>query len=117
MESNLMLLLTELCTRPVNFVEGIISLMNTIRPPRSTAASHASTRWPGQSKRKQDTSGARKVERDSFVLDHKIPVSALSTREEVMDPTNLVVCCRECNIEKGNKYTYEEFKKMKETHG
>ena len=58
-----------------------------------------------------------KPERDSFVLDHKIPVSALSTREEVMDPTNLVVCCRECNIEKGNKYTYEEFKKMKETHG
>ena len=62
MESNPMLLLTELCTRPVNFVEGIISLMNTIRPPRSTAASHASTRWPGQSKRKQDTSGARKVD-------------------------------------------------------
>ena len=62
MESNLMALRTELCTRPVNFVEGIISLMNTIRPPRSTAASHASTRWPGQSKRKQDTSGPRKVD-------------------------------------------------------
>jgi len=62
MESNLMLLRTELCTRPVNFVEGIIPLMNTIRPPRSTAASHASTRWPGQSKRKQDISGAGKVD-------------------------------------------------------
>ena len=68
MESNLMLLLTELCTRPVNFVEGIILLMNTIRPPRSTAASHASTRWPGQSKRKQDTSGPRKVDTTGVLI-------------------------------------------------
>ena len=59
-----------------------------------------------------------KPERDSFVLDHKIPVSALSTREEVMDPTNLVVCCRECNVEKSNKYSYDQFLAIKkEAHG
>ena len=57
-----MLLLTEHCTRPVNFVGSSISLMNTIRLPRSTAVKNASTRWPGQSKRKQGTSGPRKVD-------------------------------------------------------
>ena len=87
MESNLMALRTELCTRPVNFVEGIISLMNTIRPLRSIAASHASTRWPGQSKRKQDTSGARKVDiqeqfissfgwkQDSQIIQHHVTIA------------------------------------------
>jgi 5-methylcytosine-specific restriction endonuclease McrA len=55
---------------------------------------------------------------DNFVLDHKIPISSLSTRKAIQDPTNLVVCCRECNIEKGNKYGYEAFLLMKkETHG
>ena len=39
-----------------------IPLMNTIQKLRSIAASHANTRWPGQSKKKQDTSGARKVD-------------------------------------------------------
>ena len=59
-----------------------------------------------------------KPERNSFVLDHKIPVSELSTREEVMNPENLCVCCSECNVEKSNKYSYEEFLAIKkETHG
>ena len=51
-------------------------------------------------------------------MDHKIPVSELSTREEVMNPENLCVCCSECNVEKSNKYSYEEFLAIKkETHG
>ena len=59
-----------------------------------------------------------KPERNSFVLDHKIPVSELSTREEVMNPENLCVCCSECNVEKSNKYSYEEFLAIKkESHG
>ena len=57
-----MLLLTEFCTRRVvNFVGRSISLMNTIRKPRSTAACPASTRWLIRSKRHQVTSGVRKV--------------------------------------------------------
>jgi len=51
-----------------------------------------------------------------FVLDHKIPVSSLSTREAIMDPNNLVVCCRSCNILKGTQ-SYEDFIKQKEAHG
>ena len=53
--------LTEFCTRFVNFVEGIISLMNQIRKPRSIAACPASTRWLIRSKRHQVMSGAGKV--------------------------------------------------------
>jgi len=61
----------------------------------------------------------KRLKPDNFILDHKIPISSLSNKKsEVQNPLNLCVCCRECNIEKGNKYTYEEFKKMKEeTHG
>ena len=55
----------------------------------------------------------KRLRPDNFILDHKIPVSALKTREEVQNPKNLVVCCRECNTEKGNIYSYEEFLKMK----
>ena len=61
----------------------------------------------------------KRLNPDNFILDHKVPISSLSNkREEVQNPLNLVVCCCSCNIEKGNKYSYEEFKKMKEeTHG
>ena len=51
-----------------------------------------------------------------FVLDHKIPVNSLSTREAMQDPDNLVVCCRSCNISKGTQ-SYEDFIKQRETHG
>ena len=55
---------------------------------------------------------------DNFVLDHKVPISILSTREAMQNPDNLVVCCTKCNIEKSAKYGYEEFLAMKkETHG
>ena len=57
-----------------------------------------------------------RVTPDNFVLDHKIPISSLSTRDEIMDPTNLVVCCRSCNIRKGTQ-SYEDFIKERETHG
>ena len=57
-----------------------------------------------------------RVTPDNFVLDHKIPISSLSTRDQIMDPTNLVVCCRSCNIRKGTK-SYEDFIKERETHG
>lgn len=45
---------------------------------------------------------------DNFVLDHKVPLSALSTRKEMMDESNLVVACTDCNVRKGSK-NYEEF--------
>jgi 5-methylcytosine-specific restriction endonuclease McrA len=57
-----------------------------------------------------------RVTPDNFVLDHKVPISSLSTRDQIMDPTNLVVCCRSCNISKGTN-SYEDFIKQKETHG
>ena len=53
---------------------------------------------------------------EDFVLDHKIPVNSLSTREAMQDPDNLVVCCRSCNISKGTQ-NYEDFIKERETHG
>ena len=52
-----------------------------------------------------------RVSSDDFILDHKQPVSALSTRQEVMSPLNLVVCCRSCNILKSTK-SYEDFIKQ-----
>lgn len=45
---------------------------------------------------------------DNFVLDHVVPLTKLSTREEMQDEENLVVSCRECNIKKGNS-SYEDF--------
>lgn len=43
-----------------------------------------------------------------WVLDHKHPLSRLETREEIIDPDNLSVCCKECNIRKGS-IPYNEF--------
>ena len=57
-----------------------------------------------------------RVTASDFVLDHKVPISSLSTRDEIMDPTNLVVCCRSCNIRKGTQ-SYEDFIKERDTHG
>tara|TARA_Y100000593_G_scaffold61248_1_gene113451 strand:+ start:1721 stop:2134 length:414 start_codon:yes stop_codon:yes gene_type:complete len=45
---------------------------------------------------------------DDFVLDHKIPVKVLNTRDEVLDASNLVVACRDCNQAKGSM-SYESF--------
>ena len=45
---------------------------------------------------------------DDFVLDHKIPVKVLSTRDEILDASNLVVACRQCNSAKGSM-SYEDF--------
>jgi len=45
---------------------------------------------------------------DNFVLDHKVPLTKLTSREEMMDESNLVVCCRECNVRKGS-LDYDEF--------
>jgi hypothetical protein len=57
-----------------------------------------------------------RVTASDFVLDHKIPVSNLSTRSELMDSNNLLVCCRSCNIFKGTE-SYETIVKQKEPHG
>jgi hypothetical protein len=57
-----------------------------------------------------------RVTASDFVLDHKIPVSALSTRDELMNPHNLLVCCRSCNIFKGTE-SYETIVKQKENNG
>jgi 5-methylcytosine-specific restriction endonuclease McrA len=45
---------------------------------------------------------------DNFVLDHKVPLSTLSSREEMMNESNLAVCCTDCNVRKGSS-SYEEF--------
>ena len=54
---------------------------------------------------------------DNFQLDHKVPMSkgGFKTKAELQEESNLVVCCPECNKEKGNTYSYEEFMEMK--HG
>tara|TARA_R110002020_G_scaffold28269_3_gene90411 strand:+ start:2450 stop:2824 length:375 start_codon:yes stop_codon:yes gene_type:complete len=44
----------------------------------------------------------------NFVLDHKVPLSTLSSRKEMMDENNLVVACNDCNVRKGSS-SYEEF--------
>ena len=45
---------------------------------------------------------------ENFVLDHKVPLTKLTSREEMMDESNLAVCCTDCNVRKGSK-NYEEF--------
>jgi len=46
-----------------------------------------------------------------WVLDHKIPLSQLT--EDFQRPDNLCLCCADCNRQKSNKYTYEEFLALK----
>ena len=60
--------------------------------------------------------GKRLSPNSNWVLDHKIPISAMF--EDFHNPDNLVVCCSRCNYEKGTQ-DYEEFltKKQKENHG
>lgn len=50
----------------------------------------------------------KRLHADNFCLDHKIPIKHLKTREEVMDESNLVVSCNECNRAKGSM-DYIEF--------
>ena len=50
----------------------------------------------------------KRLRPDNFVLDHKVPLTKLTSREEMMDESNLVVCCRECNVMKGS-LDYDEF--------
>ena len=57
--------------------------------------------------------GLDKAKENRAHQEQEIPVSALSSRQQVMDPTNLVVCCKKCNVEKSNKYSYEEFLAIK----
>jgi 5-methylcytosine-specific restriction endonuclease McrA len=45
---------------------------------------------------------------DDFVLDHKTPVASLTTKEEMIEESNLVVACRKCNQAKGST-GYKEF--------
>lgn len=54
----------------------------------------------------------KRVTPDNFVLDHKRPLMSL-TKEQVKEESNLVVCCRECNVEKGSQISYEEFLERK----
>jgi|TARA_R110000822_G_scaffold67870_1_gene165193 5-methylcytosine-specific restriction endonuclease McrA len=53
---------------------------------------------------------------DNFQLDHKVPMSkgGFTTKAEIQEESNLVVCCDACNREKGNEYTYDQFIKMKQ---
>ena len=45
---------------------------------------------------------------EDFVLDHMTPVTKLSTKADMMEESNLVVACRQCNQAKGS-IGYEEF--------
>lgn len=55
----------------------------------------------------------KRLSPDDFVLDHKIPLSALTTRQEMIDQNNLVVACYTCNARKGSS-SYEDFTKLKQ---
>lgn len=52
---------------------------------------------------------------ENFQLDHKVPMSkgGFTTRSEIQEESNLVVCCDACNREKGHTYSYEQFLEMK----
>ena len=74
--------------------------------------------WLKAKERDKDTApcylcGKRLEVEGDWVLDHKQPLSRLKTREEIADPENLAVCCRQCNAKKGS-IPYDEFVK---THG
>ena len=45
---------------------------------------------------------------EDFVLDHMTPVTKLTTKAEMIEGSNLVVACRQCNQDKGS-LGYEEF--------
>jgi len=49
---------------------------------------------------------------DNWVLDHLQPLSKMSTRKEMTDPSNLRIACVPCNVKKGNT-PYEDFIKNK----
>jgi len=45
---------------------------------------------------------------NDFVLDHKVPMVKLTTKEQIIEESNLVVACRKCNQAKGSM-DYEDF--------
>ena len=47
-----------------------------------------------------------------WVLDHKIPLSELF--DDFHNPDNLCICCEDCNKEKSNKYSFDEFLAIKQ---
>ena len=49
---------------------------------------------------------------DKWVLDHKQPLSKMTTRKQMTDSDNLCIACTPCNVKKGN-IPYEEFIKIK----
>ena len=53
---------------------------------------------------------------DSFQLDHKVAMSkgGFTTKAEIQQESNLVVCCESCNRQKGHEFTYEQFLAMKQ---
>ena len=52
----------------------------------------------------------------NFQLDHKVPMSkgGFTTRSEIQEESNLVVCCDSCKREKGHEYSYDQFIEMKQ---
>ena len=47
-----------------------------------------------------------------WVLDHKIPLSVLTSNFQ--DPGNLTLCCVDCNKQKSNLYSFDEFLALKQ---
>lgn len=58
----------------------------------------------------------RLLPEDKWVLDHKTPLSKLSTREEMQSESNLVIACIDCNVKKGST-PFDEFMKQIEKDG
>tara|TARA_R100001594_G_scaffold125445_2_gene162468 strand:- start:1025 stop:1309 length:285 start_codon:yes stop_codon:yes gene_type:complete len=56
---------------------------------------------------------SKRLHPDDFCIDHKVAIKFLKTREEIMDESNLVISCWNCNHKKGSM-SYTEFLKLKE---
>ena len=54
----------------------------------------------------------RLLPEDKWVLDHKQPLSKMSTREQMTNADNLCIACIPCNVKKGN-IPFEDFIKNK----
>mgnify|MGYP003676377666 FL=1 len=47
-----------------------------------------------------------------WVLDHKVPLADLTS--DYQNPDNLCICCVECNKQKSNLYSFDEFLALKQ---
>jgi 5-methylcytosine-specific restriction endonuclease McrA len=74
-------------------------------------------KWLDAQKQDEGTVGCRycgtRVTPENFQLDHMKPLAKLK-KSQVKLASNLIICCENCNREKGSRYTYEEFLAIKQ---